>query len=272
MSLPTLFFCAACAASGPSAAPAPTAPPTAQAAASSGIDPRDTRMLSEPAAGARHVAFVYASDIWVAGANGGPARRLTAHAGRESRPRIPPDGAWIAFSGEYDGNTDVYLVPVEGGEPRRLTWHPGADGVVGFTPDGREVLFTSQREVYTNRFAHLFRVGLDGGVAARLPLPTCFDAAMSPDGKKIAYCPLADASTQWKNYRGGTARGSGSTTSPTGRSSRSRSRRSAATTPTRCGSRARCTSAPTARASSTSSRTTRLRRRSSSARATPTSP
>jgi len=44
---------------------------------------------------------------------------------------IASDGNWIAFSGQYGGNTDVYVMPATGGQPRRLTWHPGADVVQG---------------------------------------------------------------------------------------------------------------------------------------------
>ena len=162
-------------------------------------------MLEQPAVSATHVAFVYAGDLWVARLDGSDVRRLTTHPGQESRPRFSPDGQWIGFTGEYDGNTDVYLVPVAGGEPRRLTWHPGGDSVRDFTPDGKEILFISQRDVYTNRFAHLFRVPVAGGFPTRIPIPSCSKAAMSPDGRKLAYVPLNEAFNQWKNYRGGTA-------------------------------------------------------------------
>ncbi len=75
----------------------------------------------------------------------------------------------------------------------------------GFTPDGKSVVFVSQRDAYTRRFWHLFRVDVQGGFPTSYDLPTCAKAAISPDGKKIAYNPLTDAFTQWKNYRGGTA-------------------------------------------------------------------
>jgi tricorn protease len=169
------------------------------------VDTTDTRMLEQPAVSAEHVAFVYAGDLWVSKLDGSAVRRLTSHPGPESRPRFSPDGKWIAFSGQYDGNIDVFVVPTAGGEPRRLTWHPGDDLVQDFTPDGQAIAFTSQRDVYTTRFWHLFRVGLDGGFPKSYDLPTCSKAALSPDGKKLAYNPLRDAFTQWKNYRGGTA-------------------------------------------------------------------
>ncbi len=168
-------------------------------------DLADTRMLEMPAVSAHHVAFCYAGDLWICNLDGSEVRRLTTHPGFESFPRFSPDGQWIAFSGEYDGNTDVYLLPAAGGEPRRLTWHPDVDLVNGFTPDGQSVAFESPRDVYTNRFRHLFTVPVAGGFPARVPLPSAFGATFSPDGKQVAYSPNARAFEQWKNYRGGTA-------------------------------------------------------------------
>ena len=169
------------------------------------VDVEDTRLLSQPAVSDHHIAFAYAGDLWVADRDGGPARRLTAHPGREGRPRFSPDGRWIAFSGQYDGNVDVYLVPTAGGVPERLTWHPGPDIVQSFTPDGSAVLFTSPRAVYTRRHQQLFTVPVEGGFPDRLPIPHAFKASYSPDGSKIAYVPLPEPFRQWKNYRGGTA-------------------------------------------------------------------
>ena len=77
---------------------------------STGIDVHDTKMLSEPAICKKHIAFVYAHDIWVANINGEQVRRLTSHKGIESHPVFSPDGTLIAFSGQYDGNTDVFIV------------------------------------------------------------------------------------------------------------------------------------------------------------------
>ncbi len=186
-------------------APSASARPGGAALVQAGVDALDTRLLDQPAVSATHVAFVYAGDLWVASLDGSGVRRLTTHPGSEGRPRFSPDGQWIAFSGEYDGNLDVYLVPLAGGEPRRLTWHPGVDVVRDFTPDGKAVLFVSQRDSYTNRFLQLFRVPVEGGFPERYPLPCCNKAALSPDGKKLAYVPLNEAFSQWKHYRGGTA-------------------------------------------------------------------
>src|SRR5215471_12474420 len=84
-----------------------------------------TRLMRFPDVWNDQVVFVYAEDLWVASTKGGPARRLTAHPGDELYPKFSPDGKWIAFTGEYDGNSDVFVVPAAGGEPKRLTYHPG---------------------------------------------------------------------------------------------------------------------------------------------------
>lgn len=168
------------------------------------IDTKDTRMLAQPAISVSHIAFIYAEDLWVANADGSQPQRITVDEGVESNPVFSPDGKQVAFSAQYDGNTDVYIVPVEGGIPLRLTWHPGIDIVKGFTPDGKNVLFTSKRAVFTNRFAQLFTVPVTGGFALPLEIPNAFHASYAPDGKWLAYTPLYEAFRQWKNYRGGT--------------------------------------------------------------------
>jgi tricorn protease len=170
----------------------------------SGTDPIDTRLLAQPAISGDHIAFIYANDLWVADLDGSRPRRLTVDEGVESRPAFSPDGKLIAFSAEYDGNTDIFLVPVEGGVPARLTWHPGRDLCKGFTVDGKRVLFLSQRAVHTGRYFQLFTVPVGGGFPERLEIPNAYHACYSPDGRRMAYTPGADQFLEWKNYRGGT--------------------------------------------------------------------
>jgi tricorn protease len=169
------------------------------------VDPADTKLLSQPAISATHIAFIYAGDLFVADLDGRNVRQLTTDDGVESNPVFSPDGRTIAFSAQYDGNVDVYTVPVTGGAPTRLTWHPGADSVQAFTPDGKAVLFTSQRAVFTTRYAQLFTVPVGGGMEEALPIPNAARATYAPDGRRIAYNPLGPRFHQWKQYRGGTA-------------------------------------------------------------------
>jgi len=168
-----------------------------------GINTNDTRMLSQPALSANNIAFIYAEDLWIADPDGSYPRRLTVDDGIESDPVFSPDGKMIAFSAQYDGNTDVFIVPVEGGVPKRLTWHPGNDLVRGFSPDGANVLFASQRFAFTGAFMQFFLVPVSGGFPLQLDIPCGYSASYSPDGKSMAYTPVSPAYQQWKNYRGG---------------------------------------------------------------------
>lgn len=163
-----------------------------------------TRLLRYPDIHDARVVFTYAGDLWLAERAGGQARRLTSHPGVESFAKFSPDGRWITFSADYDGNLDVYVMPAEGGEPRRLTYHPSSDQVLGWTPDSLRVLFRSTRTSYSTRFAKLFTIGLEGGMPTELPLPAGGLSSYSPDGTKIAYNRIANESATWKRYRGGT--------------------------------------------------------------------
>ncbi|MGH7552216.1 MAG: S41 family peptidase [Longimicrobiales bacterium] len=163
---------------------------------------KGTRLLHDPDISADRIVFVYAGDIWTAPVAGGDAARLTNHPGDESSPKFSPDGRWIAFSAEYDGNVDVFVVPAAGGEPRRLTFHPGGDQVLGWTPDGTKVLFRSSRLAFS-RFSQFFTVSTEGGLEDLLPIPEGSLGSFSPDGRRIAYTPIANAFGVWKRYRGG---------------------------------------------------------------------
>jgi len=160
-------------------------------------------LMRTPTLNKTHVVFSYAGDLWIAAREGGEANRLTTGAGNETNPIFSPDGNWIAFTGEYDGNVDVYIVPATGGVPRRLTYHPGNDSVAGWTPDGKQVLFVSGRASESGRTAHLFTIPIDGVFPTALPLPMGYEGSYSPDGTRLAYVPLPRAFQAWKRYRGG---------------------------------------------------------------------
>ena len=159
-------------------------------------------LAQHPSLSRTHIVFAYAGDLWLTGREGGPAARLTTGVGIESAPAFSPDGALVAFSGQYDGNTDVYVVAAEGGIPRRLTYHPAPDTVVGWTPDGRRILFSSER-TNANDLPMLFTVGLDGGFPEALPLPTGVSGSYSADGTRLAYVPTMQWQIAWKRYQGG---------------------------------------------------------------------
>src|SRR5215469_3260487 len=82
----------------------------------------EARLLRFPAIHGDQVVFTYAGNLYTVPARGGIARKLTNHDGFEMFARFSPDGKWLAFTGQYDGNTEVYVMPAEGGVPKRLTW------------------------------------------------------------------------------------------------------------------------------------------------------
>ncbi|MDQ6708308.1 MAG: protease, partial [Acidobacteriota bacterium] len=159
-------------------------------------------LLQKPTVNKTHIVFSYAGDLWRVARDGGEPVRLTAGAGIETNPIFSPDGESIAFEGEYDGNLDVYVMPAAGGEPKRLTWHPLEDRPVGWTRDGKSILFRSGRDSYS-RFSRLYTVPVNGGFPSPVDLPMAEYGAFSPDGKEIAYMPIAPAFDTWKRYRGG---------------------------------------------------------------------
>lgn len=164
----------------------------------------DMRLLRMPDIHGDTVVFVYAGDLWTVGSTGGEARRLTSSVGQETYPRFSPDGRWIAFSGEYDGNNDVYIMPTRGGEPRRLTYHPGADRVIDWEPDGKSVRFQSFRETAAGG-RKLFTIGIEGGLPETMVLPSGGLSSWSDDGKRLAYNRITREHRTWKRYKGGMA-------------------------------------------------------------------
>src|SRR5260370_10126513 len=145
----------------------------------------ETKLLRYPDISKTHVVFAYAGDLWTAPRSGGDATRLTSHPGDELFPKFSPDGKSIAFSAEYDGNSDVYVIPSTGGEPKRLTFHPGHDTVLGWTPDGKKILFRSNR--FSPFVPQLFTVSPEGGQAEPLPMKRGSLGSFSPDANHIAY-------------------------------------------------------------------------------------
>lgn len=162
-----------------------------------------TRLLRSPTVSAAHIAFTYAGNIWIVDRTGGSARRLTS-VGNESSPKLSPDGKWIAFSGDYGGNTDVYVIPATGGEPKRLTWHASADNVQGWTPDGKSVVFASGRAASApTATVRFWTVPMAGGFESPMPMPRAYQGKISPDGKRIAYRMNSSWDEERRNYRGG---------------------------------------------------------------------
>lgn len=168
---------------------------------------QETLLLRSPSASKDKLVFAYASDIWVADRDGSHPVRLTVNPDVEFEPKISPDGKWVAFSGNYDGNVDVYVISVNGGQPKRLTFHPSQDIVRGW--NGDKILFASSRASFSTRFQRLFQVDALTGREENLPLPEAHQGSFSTDGGWLAYIKNPDPAEKsgvyrpFKLYRGG---------------------------------------------------------------------
>lgn len=177
----------------------------------------EARLLRFPTLHGPNLVFCYAGDLYTVPAAGGIARRLTSHPGYEMFPHFSPDGKWIAFTGQYDGNTEIYVIPAEGGEPRRLTYTAtlGRDDVsdrmgpnnivLGWKHDGKHILFRSRMHSFNDFIGQLYTVPLEGGLAEPLPLPHGGFASYASGDKKLAYNRVFREFRTWKRYRGGMA-------------------------------------------------------------------
>lgn len=174
-----------------------------------------TKLLRFPDIHGNQVVFTYGGDLWTASTAGGTATRLTAHPGMELFAKFSPDGKWIAFTGQYDGDEQVYVMPASGGEPKQLTYYPargplaprwGWDNqVYGWTNDGKRIVFRTLRDGWSNFYSRLYTVSMDGGPAEPLPMPYAGSGSFSPAGNRIVYSPQARDFRTEKRYGGGTA-------------------------------------------------------------------
>ncbi|MCK5740560.1 PD40 domain-containing protein, partial [bacterium] len=176
-----------------------------------------TKLLRFPAIYENQIVFTYAGNLYTVPANGGTARLLTSHDGYEMFARFSPDGQTIAFTGQYDGNTEVFVMPAEGGAPERLTYTAtlGRDDVsdrmgpnnivMGWAVDGKKVIFRSRMHEFNSFKGQLYTVGLKGEVPEQLPFSHGGFCSFAPDGKKFAYNSVFREFRTWKRYRGGMA-------------------------------------------------------------------
>ena len=178
---------------------------------------KEARLLRFPAIYDDKIVFCYAGDLYIVSSDGGTARKLTSDIGYEMFPRFSPDGKWIAFTGQYDGNTEVYLMPADGGIPKRLTYtatlprddvsdRMGPNNIVmTWTNTTNKIVFRSRMHSFNPFIGQLYTVDVEGNMPEELPLPRGGFCSFSPDDKKLAYNRIFREFRTWKRYRGGMA-------------------------------------------------------------------
>jgi dipeptidyl aminopeptidase/acylaminoacyl peptidase len=166
----------------------------------------------------------YRSAIWVVPVDGSEEpRQFTSGERRDNSPRWSPDGRWLAFSSDRDGEEkkakgQLYVMPAHGGEPRKVTDGDESVESIAWSPDSTRIAFARRvrdeayeeeddRKRAPRRFTrvlfkldsvgwigdrrkHLFVVGVDAKADERqLTSGDCENdaPAWSADGKRIAF-------------------------------------------------------------------------------------
>jgi tricorn protease len=177
----------------------------------------EARLMRFPGISNDKIVFTYAGDLYTVDIEGGTARKITSHNGMEMFARFSPDGSKIAFTGQYDGNTEVFVVPAEGGVPKRLTFTAtlGRDDVadrmgpnnivIAWTPDSKNIVFRTRKNTFNSFKGQLYKVSVEGGMPEQLPFPEGGFSSFNADGGKLAYNRVFREFRTWKYYRGGMA-------------------------------------------------------------------
>jgi Tol biopolymer transport system component len=119
---------------------------------------------------------IFHADDWQAallGAGGekGAAVDLAKHAithndAYDAECGYSPDGRWVVFSSNRDGDAELYAMRADGSDPVRLTSAKGYDGGPFFSPDGKRIVYRSDRK--GNDLLQVFTADLTFGEGGRI--------------------------------------------------------------------------------------------------------
>ncbi|MDR1371107.1 MAG: PDZ domain-containing protein [Dysgonamonadaceae bacterium] len=177
---------------------------------------QEARLLRFPTIHGDQLVFTYSGNLYTVSSQGGVARKITNGDGFEMFARFSPDGKQIAFTGQYDGNTEVYVVPASGGEPVRLTYtatlqrddisdRMGPNNVTLTWKDNEHIVFRSRMHSFNDFKGKLYLASTKGGLSEELPLPVGGFCSYSPDKSQLVYNRVFREFRTWKYYQGGMA-------------------------------------------------------------------
>ncbi|HET6401260.1 MAG TPA: S41 family peptidase [Candidatus Kapabacteria bacterium] len=153
------------------------------------------------------IAFEYQGDIYTVPSTGGHATDIVTHIAYDFSPVWSPDGKWIAYASDRNGNFDVFLVPSTGGYSKQLTFHTASEIPTCFTPNGDSVLFAADRmpdvrdaQYPTPAQPQLYEVSVNGGMPRQLLTTPAIHAQMDKTGNRILYEDLKGYENPWRKH------------------------------------------------------------------------
>ena len=124
--------------------------------------------------------------------------QLTSDLSDNTYPQPSPDGRWIVFQSDRDGDFDIYVVNIVGGQLRKITNNDVWDRLPAWSPDGEWIVYSS--DTRGDGTFDLYRVRLDGSNNEIIYSDGRRNshARYSPDGQWIVFTSgtdLRDATT-----------------------------------------------------------------------------
>ena len=122
------------------------------------------------------------ADIWMADPDGSNRKQLTSNGANNFAPVVSADGRYIVFMSARDGRRNLWRLNIDGSNPVRLT-SGLADCYPSLTPDSRWVVYTT----FEGAKPQLWKLSIDGGTPVRITDHVATMAAVSLDGRFIAF-------------------------------------------------------------------------------------